>query len=114
MKRVFFIAILAVANLHAAEFYLKPGAAGGNGSKDSPFGSFKAAQETVRKAVADTSAPPGPVVVTVLDGSYFIDRPVRFAKSDSGTAMHPVVWRAQTRGGVRLTGGVPVPKLEKL
>lgn len=114
LRIAFAMAIVAVASLQASEFYLKPGASDGNGTKDSPFGSFAAAQRAVRMAVADTSAPSGAVTVTVLDGSYFIDKPVRFARHDSGTALHPVVWRAQTRGGVRLTGGVPVPKLEKL
>ena len=113
-KRIFVVAILAFANLQAAEFYLRLGAVDGNGTKDSPFGSFEVAQKAVRKAVADPTAQPGSVVVTVLDGSYFIDKPVRFTKYDSGTALHPVVWRAQTRGGVRFTGGISVPKLEKL
>ena len=95
-------------------FYLRPGAAEGDGTKSSPFGSFAAAQRAARKAANDTSDSSGPVEVIVLDGSYFLEKPVRFTKEDSGTAAHPVVWRAQTRGGVRFTGGIPVPKTKKL
>ena len=98
------VAVFSSANIHGAEFYLKPGSAAGNGTKGFPFGSFEAAQKAVCKAVADVSAPSGSVVVTVLDGSYFIDKPVRFTKYDSGTAKHPVVWRAQTRGKVVFSG----------
>ena len=98
----------------ARTFYLKPGAADGNGTESAPFGTFAAAQKAVRGAVADASLPPGRVEVVVLDGKYFVEREVRFAEEDSGTAEHPVVWRAKTRGGVRFTGGVPVPRLKKL
>jgi hypothetical protein len=98
----------------AVEFFLKPGAPEGDGSMSAPFGSFAAAQTAVRKAVADPSLKAGAVSVTLLDGKYFINKEIRFAKEDSGTAAHPVKWRAKTRGGVRLTGGIPVPKLKKL
>ncbi len=95
-------------------FYLRPGADGGDGTESAPFGTFDAAKKAVRAAVADKSLPPGRVTVVVLDGKYFLGDAVRFGKEDSGTADHPVLWRAKTRGGVRLTGGVPVPKLKKL
>ena len=96
------------------EFFLSPGAVDGDGSKTRPFGTFAEAQCAVRKAVADPSSPTGVVTVIVQDGVYRIDKPVSFCMADSGSAEHPVEWRAATRGGVRFSGGVPVPKLMPL
>ncbi len=117
--KILFGIMLASAVVFAASdsvrtFYLKPGSAEGDGSEASPFGSFATAQKAVRDAVADASLPSGRVDVVVLDGKYWMDGTTLFTKEDSGTAKHPVRWRAKTKGGVRLSGGVPVPKLNKL
>lgn len=78
------------------------------------FDSVEAAQAAVRAAVCDPKTPEGPITVTLKDGRYFLPKTVPFDAKDSGTAARPVVWRAQTKGGVRITGGVPVPKFAPL
>jgi len=98
----------------AKTFWMKPGATGGDGSRAAPFGSFDDAKRAVRTAVADASLPPGAVEVVLMDGEYFLAKPVEFSKDDSGSAAHPVVWRAENRGCARITGGVPVPQFFRL
>ena len=98
----------------AAVFHLKPGAENGDGTEKSPFGTFAEAQAAVRQAVADTSLPSGKVTVVVHDGTYRVNEAVAFGKADSGTTEHPVVWQAENKVGVRITGGIPVPKLSPL
>ena len=78
------------------------------------FPSVEAARAAVRAAVADPARPDGPVEVVLRDGVYFLPRATRFGAADAGTAKRPVTWRAQTKGGVRFTGGVPVPPLRPL
>lgn len=95
-------------------FHLKPGAPEGDGSALRPFGSFAAAQQAVRSAVADATLPDGRIEVVVADGRYFVPREIVFTGKDSGSAARPVLWRAATRGAARLTGGVAVPTLKKL
>jgi len=99
-------------------FYLKPSedgrAVSGLGSENSPFTTFAAAQQAVRSAVADSRLPAGPIQVVVLDGTYFLKDTIRLSQQDSGTVVHPVVWRSQTKGGARWTGGGTVPALQKL
>lgn len=108
------ILLFAVVANGEATFHLKPGAANGDGSESAPFGTFAEAQGAVRKAVADASLPSGEVTVVVHEGTYRVNKAVAFGKADSGTAAHPVVWRAENKGKVRITGGVPVPKLSPL
>ncbi|MGN0853267.1 MAG: right-handed parallel beta-helix repeat-containing protein [Kiritimatiellia bacterium] len=78
------------------------------------FDSVEKAQAAARRALADPQTPAGALVVTLADGAYFLPKTVSFGADDSGTAARPVRWRAQTRGGVRITGGVPVPGLVPL
>ena len=110
------LAFLTPCHAHGGvtEIFLKAGATAGDGSKARPFGTFAEAQGAVRKAVADDSLPPGKVVVVVHDGTYRVNKAVEFSKADSGTEAHPVVWRAENKGKVRITGGIPVPKLSPL
>lgn len=78
------------------------------------FDSLEKAQTAVRAALASSQTPAGPIEVVLKDGVYFLPKTVRFGAADSGTAARPVRWRAQTKGGVRLTGGVPVPPMKSL
>ena len=120
MKVILWIASLATVWCASAAlapvktFFLKPGTDKGAGTETSPFGSFAEAQSAVRVAVADAGLAAGAIQVVVRDGSYFLKDAVRFTKQDSGTEVHPVVWRAETKGGVRWTGGIPLPRLQKL
>ena len=87
-------------------FYLNPSATvEGDGTRQAPFMTFEAAQRAVRKAVADTNLPDGPVIVKVAKGRHFIKDVIRFHKEDSGTAKRPVIWRSAKTGMARLTGG---------
>ncbi len=119
-KMLIVMTALFAAQLHAGQagcaktFYLRPGGADGVGTPAAPFGSFDAAKEAVRAAVRDASLPPGRVEVVVLDGTYPVKKTLSFSKEDSGTESHKVVWRAATRGGARLTGGIPLPPLRPL
>lgn len=49
-----------------------------------------------------------PVTVELLDGRYELSETLRYTAEDSGTAEHPVVWRAADPGGVVISGGTRV------
>lgn len=85
-----------------------------DGTFDCPFGSFKEAKMAVRKAVADENLEPGIVEVVLKDGMYNITSAVEFEKEDSGSKRHPVRWRAQSRLGARISGGIIIPPFRKL
>lgn len=111
---IFAVSAASADGADVKTFHLKSATVNGDGSETAPFGTFAAVQEAVRKAVADNSLPSGKVTVVVHDGTYRIGKAIAFGKADSGTAAHPVVWRAATKGKVRLTGGIPAPKFSPL
>jgi tetratricopeptide (TPR) repeat protein len=81
------------------------------GTKDHPFATLQRAQVAVRALVAE-GLPRGGLVVSIGAGEYRLSEGVKFGAEDSGTAAAPVVWRAQERGRVILTGGQAVPELQ--
>ena len=73
--------------------YIKPGAAGGDGTKNEPIGNIFEAQKKVRELLAapDTES----VTVKIAPGEYNIVSPIEFDSSDSGKPGSPVVWECE-------------------
>lgn len=93
----------------AVELYVSPQGLDTNpGSKTKPFATLQRAQQAVRDLVAK-ALPPGGVVVNVAAGEYRLTESLAFTAADSGTAAAPVIWRAQDKGKVILTGGQVLP-----
>ncbi|KQN89750.1 pectate lyase [Sphingomonas sp. Leaf67] len=73
------------------------------GSATRPVRSLERAQALVR--VASTG---GDVTVVLADGTYALDRPLRFTAADGGRAAHRVEWRAADGARPVLSGGMAV------
>lgn len=85
----------------ARDFYVAPdGKDSGPGTRTAPFASLTRARDAVR-AVAGREA----VTVNVADGIYYLPETLVFTPADSGTKEAPVLYRAQNRGGVVVSGG---------
>lgn len=85
-----------------------------DGSFDCPFESFEEAKRAVRSAVADENLRPGIIEVVLKDGRYCITSAITFEREDSGSKRHPVRWRAQSRLGACISGGISIPPFKKL
>ncbi|WP_076068533.1 right-handed parallel beta-helix repeat-containing protein [Sphingomonas montana] len=68
-----------------------------------PVRSLERAQALVRAANAR-----GDVTVILADGTYRLDRPLRFGAADGGQAGHRVAWRAAAGARPMLSGGMTV------
>ncbi|WP_044333123.1 right-handed parallel beta-helix repeat-containing protein [Sphingomonas hengshuiensis] len=73
------------------------------GSKARPVRSLERAQALVRAASAN-----GDVTVLLADGTYSLDRPLRFGAADGGQRGHRVEWRAAEGARPMLSGGLTV------
>lgn len=77
------------------------------GGTDGPFRTISAAQTRVRQrlaAMASGSAARAPINVHIGSGEYRLSTPLSFDATDSGVAGSPVVYRAETAGGVMISG----------
>ena len=85
-----------------ATFYVSPGGNDGfaGTTQDKPFASLAKARDAAR-AVAGKEA----VTVQVADGVYYLPETLTFTPEDSGSAAHPIVYRAEHEGGAVLSGG---------
>ncbi len=104
--------LLAAWSAQAAEFFVAPQ---GNdrhpGTAKKPFATLERAQQAVRALPADLDEE---IIVTLRQGTYFLDRTLEFDARDSGRKGNPVVWRscpgekAMISGGVAVAGWQPI------
>src|SRR5690242_11246329 len=71
------------------------------GTARKPLRTLAAAQVRARAAVRSGAA----VTVELRDGTYRLDRPLRFTAADSGTAAKPVTWTAARGAHPVVSGG---------
>ena len=76
-----------------------PNAAG----TDGPFRTIHGAQAAVRAAPRDADR-----VVTIRGGTHYLESPLLMTTEDSGTAAHPVVYRAYPGEKAVISGGRPI------
>lgn len=99
------IAILAAGLLLAScqkgtQLHVSPaGDDSADGSKAHPFATLE------RAKIAARAAKEKPVTVWLAGGDYHFEEPFELGKEDSGTAAHPVVYRAMEGQTPRLVGG---------
>lgn len=97
-------AFLLSLSLFAAEFYVSPRGSDVNpGSRERPFATVARARDAVR-----AGTPAAGATVWLAAGDYPVTSTVEFTEVDSGSAQHPVVYRAMPGAAPRLTGGVAV------
>jgi len=69
-------------------------------TKAKPFASLEKARDAARSLAGKN-----PVTVHVADGVYYLPEALTFGPEDSGSAKHPIVYRAAHEGGAVLSGG---------
>ena len=102
--------LAAHAPLMAGEFHVSPKGSDRNpGTKGKPFATLEKARDAVRSARSQGGASSGGMTIWLAPGDYGRTNTLVLTAEDSGTAEHPVEWKAS--GTARLLGGVPVPGL---
>jgi len=79
---------------------------GNAGSKHRPFRTLEQAQAAVRKAIVKDMR--SDVIVFLRQGRYYLERPLRFDRRDSGRNGHRVIYRSFPGEQVELVGGTLV------
>ena len=96
--------LLWVSFCSAADLYVAPhGNDAGTGTIENPFKTLRQAQAKVRNAGFLGREP---ITVHVRAGTYYLDKPLKFNASDSGTTAAPVVYTAYAGEEVVISGGV--------
>jgi hypothetical protein len=86
---------------HRVDFYVSPkGSDSSDGSLAHPFATLVKARDEVRKFSKNQI-----ITVWLAGGEYFFDTPFRLEAQDSGTAAHPITYRAIEGETPRLLGG---------
>lgn len=104
---LFLIAFKSLLFAGHVDFYVSPSGNDQNqGTKEAPVATFIAARDLVRKYKSiHESLPSEGITVWVGEGEYFLNEPFILDENDSGSPENPIVWRAQERGKVNITGG---------
>lgn len=88
-------------HLDAADIHVSPAGGDSNaGTAAAPFATLGAAHFAARKVAGME-----PVTIHVEDGIYYLPETLVLTPEDSGTAQHPVVWRAVNEGKAVISGG---------
>ena len=90
------------STMYALDIYVSPNGSDTNsGTKNSPFGTFIAAQQRARAFAGKER-----VTIYFADGVYYLPETIVFNPDDSGTEVYPILYRAQNEGGAVLSGGI--------
>ena len=99
------LALGAGAAQAAAELFVAPEGAAGDGSRARPFTTLEQARDAVRTIKKSGALPVGGITVWLQPGIYHRAQTLALTAEDSGTAAAPVVWRALQQGAAELHAG---------
>ncbi len=105
-------ALIATAHVKADEirlFVAIDGDDNASGSETQPLATIAGAQQRIAALRRSEEWTPSPIVVLVRAGTYELNAPIAFTEIDSGTAQHPVTYRAESGKQVILRGGKSLP-----
>lgn len=98
--------LLLAATVSALEMHVAPGGDdAGPGTAERPLATLASARDRAR---ASGKLGKEPVQVTLADGAYFLPETFVLTTADSGTAEHPVTYRAAHEGKAVISGGIPL------
>ncbi len=87
--------------LPAAELHVAPAGSDRNpGTREAPLRSLHAARDAARRFAGREA-----VIIHVAAGTYYLPQTLVLTSEDSGSAQHPVVYRADSEGAAILSGG---------
>jgi hypothetical protein len=103
------LAMLLLAEATGATIHIAPNGNDGNpGTMDQPVATPQRARELAREKIR--AGLDAPLDIVFATGTWWLTSPLELAPEDSGTAEHPVTWRAAEADTAILSGGLPVPK----
>jgi hypothetical protein len=95
---------LVAAALSQESIYVSPtGSDSAAGTQSAPYATLTRARNE-----ADSLKASGPVTVWLLGGTYYLQSPVTFGPSNSGTAAAPITYQAFPGEKPIISGGIPV------
>ncbi|TWU50595.1 hypothetical protein Poly51_38870 [Rubripirellula tenax] len=98
------VALCLSITAHAVEIHVSPAGSDTNsGAIDAPLATIAAARDALR---ASQNLGKEPCSVILADGVYYLPETLVLTPEDSGSDEHPVIYRAQNRGGAVLSGGL--------
>ena len=107
---VLVILLLPYAALATVDVYVSPdGDNNQPGTREKPFQTLKRARQAVRQLRVSPEEPTETVTIWLEPGTYVFRETFALDQRDSGTAQHPVVYRASQPGRVRIIGGRDIP-----
>lgn len=111
LAALFPMAVLCPSLLAAASLHVSPLAApGGDGSAGAPFQHLEQARDKIRAERQSGKLPPGePIMVLLAPGDYLIGSTLELESGDGGAPGAPVIYRSETPGGARVSGGLILP-----
>ncbi len=84
------------------------------GTQEQPFATLQRARDAVRGLKQEGGGElPGPTIVRLREGTYFLDEPLELGPQDSGTDNAPVIWEAWPGERAIVSGGSPVTDWEQ-
>ena len=96
-------AFAAIGCTVTADLYVAPdGSDSADGSKAAPFLTLGQAQSAVRKVCGDMEAD---LHVYIAEGTYYLEEPLIFDTSDSGSNGHQIIWEGTGSKGADISGG---------
>ena len=95
--------------MEAVELYVAPNGNGANhGTKQKPFATLYQARDAIRKLKEEQGKLTKPIVVMVRGGMYYLDKPLIFTPTDSGTKDCPIIYQAYPDEKPVISGGNPI------
>lgn len=108
-----FILLLGFEPLSSQTIFLSPSGSDNNsGTREAPLASLNAAREKAR--MVRNSNPGQPIIVTALEGEYFMLQPLELTLKDAGSQQSPLVFRAEAGTKAIFRGGIKVGGFEKV
>lgn len=103
---IWFAIVLSASSLPAANWYVSPtGSDQSAGTKDAPLATIFQARDAIRSADKHEAH-----TVWIADGTYILDQPWVLTSQDSGTAEHPIVYRAMEGAQPIFSGGTVIER----
>jgi hypothetical protein len=96
-------------NANAATIHIAPAPLGNDanpGTETQAVATPQRAQQLVRSLIQVGLT--SPVEVIFASGTYRLEQPLELRPEDSGTAAHPITWKAASGATVVLSGGLPI------
>ncbi|MBN2802782.1 MAG: right-handed parallel beta-helix repeat-containing protein [Deltaproteobacteria bacterium] len=92
--------------VYGLNLFISNGAADGDGTVESPYGSIADARDAVRSIKESEGLPENGIAIWLREGTYSLGETVELGTEDGGASAKPVAWRGYPGESVIISGGV--------